>query len=122
VSDLILPLLAVALAVAATLLAARAYVTSRASVPSKVIGALEGLSNRVKGAEENLATHDARALAWRTEIDGLIEAAEDVLDRVERKRRRTQAVETRIRAKEGDGPLPDSDAALRERARAQGLF
>lgn len=120
----ILPLLAVALAACAAIIAARAYALTRASVPNQVIQALDDLKTRVLSVEENVASHDARALQWRTEIDGLIEAAEDVLDRVEKKRRRVAGAESRLKQQEGNGSaaVPQTEAELWRRARELGYL
>lgn len=112
----------IVLALVALLASARTYALARASVPNQVVLALRGLEERVVAAETNLEGHDRRALEWRTEMDGILEAAETVLDRVERKRRVTAAHASKLKQHEAQGPAPDSDAELHMRARAQGLM
>lgn len=120
VFDLIPSLLSLTLAAVALVIAVRAFLLSRSSVPNQVIEALGDLKARVLNAEENLAAHDARALQWRTEIDGLIESAEDVLDRVEKKRRRIAGAEARAKQANGEPDGPQTDGDLWRRARELG--
>jgi hypothetical protein len=115
-------ILAIVTAVVALGAAGRAIAISRASVPTQVIRALDTIRDRIDAAEANLAAHDARALQWRTEMEGLIEAAETVLDRVERKRRSAAAAAAKINAAQGDGPAAGSDADIWAKAREQGLL
>lgn len=119
---LIFSVCSMALALGGLLIGARAFVLTRRSAPNQIMSALQELSERVIAAEDNLRSHDARAMQWRTEMDGLIESAEDVLDRVERKRRSTAASASKIKSHEQAGPAPGSEAELHARAVAQGLM
>jgi hypothetical protein len=120
--DLILPLLAVVLAGVASAFAYQATAYTRQSVPKRIVDGVEDLKRRVLAAEEIVALHETRSIQWRQQMDGILEAVEDALERVERKRRSTAAAASKIKAQNG-GEAPQSlEAEIARRAREQGLW
>lgn len=58
--------------------------------------------------------------AWKRTAEGILEAVTDLEEVIERKRRRVAARESIEKAREAQGPDPNSRAGLLARARAQG--
>lgn len=122
-SELILPLLAVVLAVSACVLAYQATRQVALSAPKQIMDALQALSARVLAAEENVALAESKAIQWRQQMDGVLEAVEDALDRVDRKRRSAAAAAAKVRAhQDANNASEDPELALVQRARSQGIW
>jgi septal ring factor EnvC (AmiA/AmiB activator) len=66
-------------------------------------------------------SQDAKLIAWRTDIEGLLEAVEDTLDRTERKRRSAAASASRASRQDQEPQGPPTYENLRERARSLGI-
>lgn len=106
--------LAFACAVAATLSAAY---TIR-STPARMIEALKATQER---CDATVAEVTALRVTWtkhRAELEGVLEAMEDTLETVDRKRRRAVSAASKVAAAEEGAPLDPLE--LRRRARAQG--
>lgn len=111
-ASLLISLLALGLSFAAARLAGR-------SVPEQLTKGFEQLASRVAAAEQTVEAQRSQLLAARQEIDGVLEAIEDTLERVERKRRSAAASASRANGP-AEEPL-DPREALRQQVRAAGF-
>jgi hypothetical protein len=110
-------------ALGAGVLAYQATREVRASAPKQVMDALKDALDRVQAAEENVGLMRSSLIQWEAQMGGVLEAVEDNLQRIDTKRRRAVAAAQRAeQAQNGGGAPDDSDAALFQRAREQGIL
>jgi len=88
------------------------------SAPELLTKGFQSLAERVTAAEQTVEAQRAQLLAARQEIDGVLEAIEDTLERVERKRRSAAASASRAN---GVAEPEDPREALRQQVRAAGF-
>lgn len=118
----VLSSLAVVLAGVACFYAYQAAAYARTSTPKRIVDGLEELRARVVRSEEIVALHETRSVQWRAQMDGVLEAVEDALERVDRKRRSTAAAAAKLKAHNGGEPQLTEEQALRQRAQELGLW
>lgn len=83
---------------------------------------LDDLSERVRAAETIVEGLTGKWTATKADIAGILEEVEDVLEAVERKRRRIAATESKQTARENGAAQPrNRQEELRELARARGI-
>ncbi len=106
---------------AALLVAVGAVALVRRSLPNELIQGQADLTTRVLAAEANLEGHGSRLLAWREEIEAVLDAVDTTLERTERKRRSIAASAAKLNGGQAAADDLDPRAALTAKARAQGF-
>lgn len=116
--------IALGLACCALAVSLRAAVLAARSAPSALLAEVKDLAEVVRRVESDAERWSGKVTAWRTELEGLAEAVENMLDSVETKRRRIAATESKAAKREQQQQAdPSSDLiALANRARQQGLM
>jgi len=115
-------------AAAAVVAAALSYVCFRAvsrSLPVQIIRDQSETRAQVQAVHDTQESHLAKLVTWREDMEGIFEAVESTLDRVETKRRSAAASASRIARANGEGAQPEFDPSNRQhliaRARAMGI-
>jgi len=115
---------AIAAARAVALSAPNQLTQRQKAVEDAQLGLQRSLNTLTMETTGKLDSYDAKLISWRTDIEAVLEAVEDLLDRTEKKRRSVTQANRRAEeidpASPGD-PTQMSHAQLRERARAMGM-
>lgn len=107
---------------AAAALALACYLGVRGSMPLQLTNTQKGIAQLVDQVIEEQGRHGAKMVAWREDIEGVLEAVESTLDRVETKRRSAAASASRIAGAQGQAATfdPNNREHLKQRARELG--
>ncbi len=119
------------IAIAALRSIQRVALQARQSAPAMLASEQKVVRTHVEALTRDLADfkveiqgtldgHRTKLIAWREDIEALLDAVEDTLDRTERKRRSAAASASKIKANGETEDLTDIQS-LRARARAMGL-
>ena len=102
ISALVVSAIALGLCVQACRVVAR-------GAPEALRAYVDQLSESVRRVEAIAEAHDGKLVEWRTEMQGLYESVEGMLDSVETKRRRTAAAASRMNGAQEQQPTSRAD-------------
>ena len=96
------------------------------SLPVQIVRDLSQTRAEIQAVHDTQESHLAKLVTWREDMEGIFEAVESTLDRVETKRRSAAASASRTaRATGGNGGAPEFDPTTRQhliaRAREMGI-
>ncbi|GAJ15304.1 unnamed protein product [marine sediment metagenome] len=120
---ILLACLSLVVAAVACLYAFQAVRVVGRSVPKAITDDLVAMREAVLASRGDLEGFRAQQVQFSAEFAGILETVEDVLLKIDRKRRSNAAAVGRLDRQEAADPIPDdSDEGIMARARAQGLM
>ena len=111
---LALALIALAVGLIALTVSCRAAFLATRSAPENLRLVVASLTAEVRELASISEGRDGKMVAWRAEIEGVMDGVEATLESTERKRRQTAASASRL-GRNGDQAPPNWEAIARER-------
>lgn len=115
----LLAVLALLSSIAAALVAGAAWKAALASAPAQLSRAVSEMRQSVEQYALADEGRDVRMVAWRAELEAVLETVENLVETTERKRRQTAAAASRLEKGE-NGVATDYDSVV-SRFRGMGL-